>query len=173
MSNPWGPPEGERGSEPPPSTGPRPPFSPPPAYPYTPRPETPFAQPPPQTSAYGGTPTGAPSYGVPAYRQPPGAYGFPGPGPGPLAPVPETATNAVAAIVCAALAWTFCPVILAIVALVLASNADREIAASGGTKTGDGLTKAARIISWVNIAVFGAMLLVSILGLILFAAAGL
>jgi hypothetical protein len=47
--------------------------------------------------------------------------------------------------------FVVCPLIPAIVALVLASSADQEIRASGGRIGGEGLTKAARIISWINI----------------------
>jgi hypothetical protein len=47
--------------------------------------------------------------------------------------------------------YVVCPVVPAIVALVLASSAKQEIAMSGGRQTGDGLIKAAVILSWVNI----------------------
>ena len=49
--------------------------------------------------------------------------------------------------------WVFCPLIPSIVALVLASSADQEIRNSGGRIGGEGLSKAAKIISWINIAV--------------------
>jgi hypothetical protein len=44
-----------------------------------------------------------------------------------------------------------CPIILAIVALVLASNADKKIKASGHVLQGDGMVVAARVIAWANI----------------------
>jgi hypothetical protein len=44
---------------------------------------------------------------------------------------------------------------------VLCRGADREIASSLGRVTGDGLVKAARIVSWVNIAL-------SVIGVALF-----
>ena len=49
-------------------------------------------------------------------------------------------------------AFVVCPVIPAIVALVLAHNAQQKINASGGSLTGDGFNTAARIISWVHLA---------------------
>jgi hypothetical protein len=49
--------------------------------------------------------------------------------------------------------FVLCPVILAIAALVVASSADREIKASNGWITGDGMVKAAKIIAWINIAI--------------------
>ena len=68
---------------------------------------------------------------------------------------PQTAGKATAALVFAILAWFVCPVIPAIVALVLASQADGEIRASGGALTGESLLTAARIIAWINIALLG------------------
>jgi hypothetical protein len=59
----------------------------------------------------------------------------------------------VVAVVCSVLSWIALPVILAIVALVLAASADREIAASGGAKSGSGLVTAARWIAWINLLV--------------------
>lgn len=58
--------------------------------------------------------------------------------------------------------FVVCPVVLAIVALVLASNAKKNIAASGGTLTGESLAQVAGIISWVNIglAVLGVVLII-------------
>ncbi len=43
-------------------------------------------------------------------------------------------------------------VVMAIVALCLCPSARRNIEASNGTLTGEGLVKAARAISWVNVA---------------------
>jgi hypothetical protein len=69
---------------------------------------------------------------------------------------PETEGNAIVALVCSILSWVAVPVVLAIVALVLARSADRAIAVSGGTKSGTGLVRAARWIAWINLLV-GAM----------------
>lgn len=48
-------------------------------------------------------------------------------------------------------------VIMAIVALCLCPSARRNIEASNGTLTGEGLVKAARAISWVNVALVALM----------------
>ncbi|MGD9957696.1 MAG: hypothetical protein AB7O74_00020 [Candidatus Nanopelagicales bacterium] len=65
--------------------------------------------------------------------------------------LPRTSSNAVVAVVLAICSFLICPVVPAVVALFLASAASREIAASGGWVTGDGLVKGARIASWINI----------------------
>ncbi len=52
--------------------------------------------------------------------------------------------------------------ILAAVALFLASGAQKEIDASGGSIGGEGQVKAARIIAWINIALFVLVVLVVI-----------
>ena len=57
--------------------------------------------------------------------------------------------------------------VLAIVALVLASKADKEIAASNGLVTGSGLTLSARIVSWVNIGLTAAAVLIGLFVVIL------
>jgi len=59
---------------------------------------------------------------------------------------------AIWALVCAIGSWVLLPVVLAIVALVLASQAKRTIAASGGATSGEGLVTAARVIAWVHLA---------------------
>jgi TctA family transporter len=48
--------------------------------------------------------------------------------------------------------FVVCPLIPAVVALVLASSATRNIRASGGMKTGEGLVQASRWVAWINIA---------------------
>lgn len=57
-----------------------------------------------------------------------------------------------AALICAIAAWVFCPLILAIVALILAANARKKIQASNGMLEGEGLCTAATVVSWINIA---------------------
>lgn len=78
---------------------------------------------------------------------PPPAYGY-----GPPQPRPQTSSDAVAALVLSILSWAVCPLILAIVALIFASKASKAIAASNGWLEGSGMVTAARIISWLNIA---------------------
>lgn len=82
----------------------------------------------------------------------------------------ETDQSAIWALVLSIVAWVFCPIIPAVIALVLAGNADRSIAESQGAKEGAGLVKAARIISWINIGFYG---LVALFFIVVFAAAGL
>ncbi len=84
---------------------------------------------------------------------PPPGY-VPEPVPGGL---PRTSSNAVVAVVLAICSFLACPVVPAIVALFLARSAEREIAASGGWVTGEGLVKGARIASWINIALWLAL----------------
>ena len=65
-------------------------------------------------------------------------------------------------LVLAICAWVLCPVILAIVALVMANTSDRAIRESGGRLTGHGFNRATRWISWINIvfAIVGTILLI-------------
>ena len=116
-----------------------------------------------------------PSYGTPPPPPPPPGYGQQPYGAQPYGyggypAAPETESMAVVALVLAIASFVVCPVIPAIVALVLANNADASISASGGRKTGEGLTKAARIVSWINIGIFVAGLVLVILISILAAA---
>ncbi|MBW3614298.1 MAG: DUF4190 domain-containing protein [Actinobacteria bacterium] len=72
----------------------------------------------------------------------------------PPATSPPTSGKATAALVLSILSFFACPVIAAIVALVLASGAKREIASSYGRVGGEGMVKASRIISVINIVLF-------------------
>lgn len=117
--------------------------------------------PPPGPDPYGGQPP--PSYA--GYQQQP--YGFGG-----YPQAQETESTAIVALVLAIASFVVCPVIPAIVALVLANNADAAIQASGGRKTGEGLTKAARIVSWINIGLCVGALVLVILIAVIAAAAG-
>jgi hypothetical protein len=58
-----------------------------------------------------------------------------------------------------------CPLIPAIVALFVAASADQEIRASGGHIGGEGLSKAAKIISWINIGLCAAGIALLVIGL--------
>jgi hypothetical protein len=64
--------------------------------------------------------------------------------------------------------FVVCPLIPAIVALVLAHQSQQKIAASGGRLTGEGLNQAARIIAWIHLGLFAFGILI----LIVIAAAG-
>lgn len=129
-----------------------------------------WAQPPAQPGAWGQPPAQPgygppPGYGAPPGFGPPPAYGYAQPGwapPGYGYGAPQTDGKAIGALVCSILAWVFCPVILAIVGLALASQSSRDIRQSGGRLTGAGLNTAARIVAWLNIA-FGAVFVIFIL----------
>jgi hypothetical protein len=118
----------------------------------------------------GGQP--GPGYGAP---QPSGGYGAGGYGaaghPG-YGPARTTSANAIVALVLAILSFPVCPVIFAIIALVLAKSADREIAESHGTKEGTGLVRAARIIGWINIGLFGLLLVIAVAATLIAGLAG-
>jgi len=116
----------------------------------------PPAGPPVPPPAYPGYPTYAAA--CPAY--PPGAVY--------LQPAtPKTSPAAIIAVVLAVLSFLQCPVVLAIIALVLARSAETDIAASNGWVTGEGLARGARIAAWINIglsiaAVLGLLVLVAV-----------
>jgi hypothetical protein len=102
---------------------------------------------------------GPPAYGQPGWGQAP--YGQPGWGPPGYPPAgypPRTSGKATTVLVLgiASLVSFFglcgIGVVPAIVALVLARGADREIAASGGALTGEGQVQAGRIMSWITVA---------------------
>jgi hypothetical protein len=117
----------------------------PPVHP--PVPPVPPIQPPPPLTA---------PYGAPIYQPHPGQ--FPAtPGYGAVAPaaMPQTNSNAIVAFVLAIVSWVICPIVAAIIALVFASKAKKEIEQSGGWQTGSGFVTAAKVISWINIAAMG------------------
>jgi len=83
---------------------------------------------------------------------------LPPPPPPPVyGPTPQTSNNAVAALVLSIVSWVFCPVIPAIIALVFAAKADKEIAASNGWITGAGMVTASKIVAWINIGLYAAL----------------
>ena len=132
-----------------------PPGAPPPAgHPSGPGYPSPPGYPPPA-----GYPSGPPAYGSPS--------GY-GPGQGPQ----QTSTRAIVALVCAVGSFVVFPLVPAIVALVLAPGATREIEESGGRLTGEGLVTAARITAWINIGLFLLVLVVFVLAVFVFAATG-
>lgn len=135
---------GPGGWEPPP-----PPPPPPPPYGHSDPPpygSTSAGQPP-----YGQQPQ-APQYGQPAYGQQ-APYGYQAYG-----PPPQTEGTAIGALIASILSWVLCPLIPAIVALVMIPGAKRKIDSSGGRLTGDGLLTAAKWISWINIGLWALMI---------------
>ncbi len=122
-------------------------------------PDDPFsktAAPPPYASPprYGQPGAAAP----PPYSSPP-PYGQPGVPPGLGAPT--RSGRAVAALAFAIASYFVIPVVFAVVALVLAPGARREILASHGRLVGDGMVTAAKVLAWINIVAFIAILLVA------------
>lgn len=75
---------------------------------------------------------------------------------------PATSSNAIVALVLGILSWPVCPVIFAIIALVFASKADKEIKASQGRVGGSSFVLAAKILSWINIGFFAALTILGI-----------
>ena len=82
-----------------------------------------------------------------------------------------TSSNAIVALILAVVSWAVCPVIAAIVALVFASMAAKEIQASEGRMGGRGLVTAARIVAWINIGVMAATLVIGLLVVVIIAIA--
>ena len=140
-------------------------------------PSAPVAPVVPEAPAAPQVPAQWPSQGAvppPAYPEggayPPPAY--PGYAAAPVAAAPATSSNAIIALILAIVSWAVCPIIPAIVALILAHSAAKEIAASGGRIQGGGLVTAARIVSWVNIGLWAAVVVVGGFFLVLAVVAG-
>lgn len=66
----------------------------------------------------------------------------------------ETSTPAIISLIFGILSFVMLPVVGAIVAIILGITARREIAASNGRLTGDGLALAGLILGWVHIGLF-------------------
>ena len=139
-------------------TDPTPGWQPPPPPPPPPPPYGGgYQQPPPPPPLGGG-------YQQPAYGQQPAApYGYQ-----PYAAPAQTEGTAVGALVASILSYVVCPVIPAIVALVLIPGARRKIAESQGRLTGESLLTAAKWISLIHLALVAlgiiAILLLVIVG---------
>jgi len=83
---------------------------------------------------------------------------------------PQTSSKATVALVLAIVSFVVCPVIPAVIALVFASQAAREIRESNGRFTGQGLVTASRIIAIANLAL-SALVVLAIIALIAMAPA--
>jgi hypothetical protein len=131
-----------------------------------PEPAPPYGQPPP----YGQQPPYPPS----PYGQSPASYGYPAPtgayGPQPYYG-PTTSGKATTVLVLGILSLVLfvgcIGFILAIVALVLAPGAAREIAESGGRLTGESQLKAGRITSWITLGLTGLIVVLGVVGLVI------
>ncbi len=98
-------------------------------------------------------PPGYPAQGY-AYPPPPG---YPAQG---YVPAVATSTSAIVGLVLAVASWILCPIVLAIVALVLAKKSGDEIAASQGRVGGEGLNTATKVVAWVNIGLYAAIVVI-------------
>lgn len=80
----------------------------------------------------------------------------------------KTSGLAIASLVCGVTAWTILPIFLnAIAAVIIGRMAKKEIKASNGSLTGDGLATAGLILGWVQIALFiVAVAIITVLALI-------
>ncbi len=106
-----------------------------------------------------GPPPPPPSQG---YTPPPPGYGGYS-----QRPSAQTEGTAITVLVLAIVSFVVCPIIPAVVALFMCPGARRKIEGSGGALTGEGLVTAAKIISWVNIGLWGAgIALFVVLGII-------
>jgi hypothetical protein len=100
----------------------------------------------------GQQPYGQPPYGQPGYGGQP-AYGY---GQPPYGKQTSSKATTVMVLGIVSLVLTFtCGLgfITAIIALVMAGGAEREIAAAGGALDGEGQLKAGRIMSWISLAI--------------------
>ena len=135
---------------PPPVDGWASPPPPAPGYPYAPPPAGSYAGPPPNYPPAGYPPQGYQAVGYPAARQ--------------------TDSKAVIGLVLAISSWLVCPLITAIIALVLAGQSNRAIAASGGRLEGRSMNTATKVIAWINIVLSILALIALVVALVLFAA---
>jgi Domain of unknown function (DUF4190) len=126
-----------------------------------------------------------PAYGQPPYEQPgapgePGAYeqprgyaeqGYPPPqqGYGPAYGFqPQTEQKAIWALVAALAGYVACPIVLHVVGWVLANQALRDIRASGGALTGEGMAQAARVLAIIGLVLF-ALVFAGVIVVVVFA----
>ncbi len=140
---------------------PPPPVWPPHGVPGQPAPGQPApgqAAPPPYPGQASYPPPGYPPVpATPGYPPAPGYAPAPGYPPYGYPPAQTTSTMAVVGLILSILSWVICPVVPAIVALVLASKSNQEIAASQGRVGGEGLNTATKIVSWINIGLYAAI----------------
>lgn len=73
---------------------------------------------------------------------------------------PSTSADAIVAFILSLVSWAVCPIIFAVVALVFAMKADRAIAAAPATIGGSGLNLAAKLIAWINIGFWVAIIFI-------------
>ena len=84
-----------------------------------------------------------------------------------LPPTPGPSGNSIAALVLSIASWAIFPIVLAIVALVFANKAEKEITTSNGSISGGSFVTASKIVAWVNIGFYAALVILGMLGLFL------
>ncbi len=83
-------------------------------------------------------------------------------------PQPQQDGKALTALILAIVGLFVCPIVLNVIALVLANQSLRAIRASNGWLTGEGMANAARIISIIALALVAIGILILIVGLVAF-----
>lgn len=124
-------------------------------------PPQPAAPPAPPAPGYAPPPTWPPQAATVPAAGPPAAYPPPPPAaypPGYGYATAVTSTNAIIGLILAITSWVVCPIVPAIVALVLAAKSKQEIAASQGRVEGEGYNLATRIIAWLNIGIWSLLI---------------
>jgi hypothetical protein len=103
----------------------------------------------PASSSLGGTPytPSPPQYNYPAQGQQGSSYSQP---PGMMV-MPQQNSTALIALILAIVSFVGLSLLGAIPAVILGRNARKEIQASNGMMTGDGMAQAAVILGWINI----------------------
>lgn len=79
--------------------------------------------------------------------------------------IPSASGNSIVALVLSITSWVVCPIVFAIVALVFANKAEKEITASNGSVGGGAFVTASKIVAWINIGVYSAVVVLGIIGL--------
>jgi hypothetical protein len=72
----------------------------------------------------------------------------------------HTSSDAIVAFVLSLISWIACPIVFAVVALIFAMKAEKSFATSDGIVTGSGLNLAAKLIAWINIGFWIAVLVI-------------
>jgi hypothetical protein len=78
---------------------------------------------------------------------------------------PGASGNSIVALVLSITSWVVCPIVFAIVALIFANKAEKEISASKGAVGGGAFVTASKIVSWINIGVYSAVVVLGIIAL--------
>jgi hypothetical protein len=81
---------------------------------------------------------------------------------------PGASGNSIVALVLSITSWVVCPILFAVIALVFANKAEKEISASNGSVGGGAFVSASKIVAWVNIGVYAAAVVLGLLALFFF-----